>query len=93
MKTVEERMLYRRYKSSFSDCETVLGSYDKQNKTIVVLLPAGRMKPSGTRGRTFHYMEFTGTENATGRKVRCTIKAICFENAIKRLPSDCTWDV
>lgn len=88
-----ERMLYRRYKTSFADCETVHGSYDKQSKTIVVLLPAGRMKPSGTRGRSYRYMEFNGIENATGRKVCCTIKATCLENAIKRLPSDCTWDV
>lgn len=86
-------MLYRRYKTSFSDCETELGSYDPKSKTIIVLLPAGRMKPSGTRGRAFRYIEFIGTENATGRKVRCTIKAISLENAIKRLPSDCTWDI
>ena len=90
---VEERMLYRRYKTSFSDCETELGSYDSKSKTIIVLLPAGRMKPSGTRGWSFRHMEFTGTENATGRKVRCTIKAVSLENAIKRLPSDCTWDI
>nr|DAG68272.1 MAG TPA: hypothetical protein [Caudoviricetes sp.] len=89
----EERMLYRRYKISFSDCETIPESYDKESKTIVVLLPAGRMKPSGTRGRTYRYMEFNGTENATGRKVRCAIKAVSRENAIKRLPSDCTWDI
>lgn len=86
-------MLYRRYKTSFSDCETELGSYDPKSKTIIVLLPDGRMKPSGTRGRSFRYIEFTGTENATGRKVRCTIKAVSLENAIKRLPNDCTWDV
>ena len=89
----EERMLYRRYKTSFADCETVPGSYDAETKTIIVLLPAGRMKPSGVRGQSFHYMEFTGVENVTGRKVRCTIKAVCRENAIKRLPKDCTWDI
>ena len=89
----EEQMAYRRYKTSFSDCETVPGSYDKQSKTIIVLLPAGRLKPSGVRGQSFHYMEFTGTENATGRKVYCIIKAISRKNAIKRLPSDCTWEI
>lgn len=31
-----ERMLYRRYKTSYADCETVLGSYDKATKTIEV---------------------------------------------------------
>ena len=88
-----ETKLYRRYKKSFSDCETVLGSYDKDRKTIDVMLPDGRMKPSGVRGQTFKYMEFTGVENATGRPVRCTIKAICRDNAIKRLSKSCTWNI
>lgn len=86
-----ETMLYRHYKQHFSDCETVAGSYDKERKTIEVLLPDGRLKPSGVRGQTFKYMEFNGIENATGRTVRCTIKATCRQNAIKRLPKDCTW--
>lgn len=89
----EERMPYRRFKTSFSDCETLPGSYDASTKTIVVRLPEGRLKPSGVRGQRFLWLEFNGIENATGRKVRCTIKAICLENAIKRLPKDCTWDV
>lgn len=42
-----ERMLYRRYKTSYADCETVLGSYDKATKTIEVMLPEGRKKKSG----------------------------------------------
>ena len=29
-----ERMLYRRYKTSFSDCEVIPGTYDKATKTI-----------------------------------------------------------
>nr|DAI94091.1 MAG TPA: hypothetical protein [Caudoviricetes sp.]DAV40294.1 MAG TPA: hypothetical protein [Caudoviricetes sp.] len=88
-----ETMLYRRYKQHFSDCDTVAGSYDKEHKTIEVFLPDGRLKPSGVRGQSFHWMEFTGVENATGRKVRCTIKATCLANAIKRLPTDCTWQI
>lgn len=88
-----ERMLYRRYKQHFSDCETVPGSYDKATKTIEVELPEGRMKPSGVRGQRFKYLEFRGIENSTGRVVRCTIKATCTANAIKRLPQDCTWQI
>lgn len=89
----EERMTYKRYKQHYADCETICGSYDQGTKTIVVLVPAGRMKPSGTRGQSFHYMEFNGVETATGRVVRCTIKATCLENAIKRLPKECIWNV
>lgn len=39
-----ERMLYRRYKTSYADCQTVPGTYDKATKTIVVIIPEGRMK-------------------------------------------------
>ena len=88
-----ETMLYRRYKQHFADCETVAGSYNKELKTIDVIIPEGRMKKSGVRGQAFHYMEFEGVEIATGRHVRCTIKATCRANAIKRLPSDCKWDI
>lgn len=88
-----ETMLYRRYKQHYADCETVFGSYDRRTKTIDVLIPEGRLKPSGVRGQSFKYMEFTGTEKTTGRAVRCTIKATCLANAIKRLPTDCTWDI
>ena len=88
-----ETMTYRRYKQHFSNCDTVVGSYDKERKTIEVFLPDGRLKPSGVRGQSFHWMEFTGVENATGREVRCTIKATCRANAIKRLPTDCTWQI
>lgn len=88
-----ERMHYGKYKQHYADCETVTGSYDKETKTIDVIIPNGRMKPSGTRGQSFHWMEFHGVENGTGRKVRITIKATCRENAIKRLPTDCAWDI
>lgn len=69
-----ERMLYRRYKTSYADCETVAGSYDKATKTIEVMLPEGRKKKSGVRGQSYKYMEFHGVENATGRKVRAQSK-------------------
>lgn len=89
----EERMLYRRYKQSFSDCETLPGSYDKNTKSIVVLLQDCRLKKSGVRGQRYMYLTFNGVENQTGRKVNITIKAISRENAIKKLPITCTWEL
>lgn len=88
-----ETMLYRRYKQHFADCEVVAGSYDKKNKTIEVMLPDGRLKPSGVRGKTYHYMEFHGIEQGTGRAVRCTIKAVSRDNAVKRLARDVDWEI
>jgi len=89
----QERMFYGRYKKYFSDCETLPGSYDKETKTIIVLIPEGRMKKSGTRGQSYHYIEFIGIEKATGQEKRITIKAISRKNAIKRLPDSCIWDL
>lgn len=46
-----ERMLYSRYKRSFSDCKIIPGTYHKDSKTIAVEIPEGRMKKSGVRGK------------------------------------------
>ena len=88
----EIKMKYRDYKQHYADCDN-LGDYDKSNKTITVLVPDGRMKESGVRGKSFHYYEFKGVENGTNRIVRITIKAVSVENAKKRLPTDCVWDI
>ena len=90
---VQERMFYGRYKKHFSDCEVVSGSYDNETKTIIVLIPDGRMKKSGTRGQSYRYFIFDGIENGSNRIVQITIKAISVDNAIKRLPDNCIWDL
>lgn len=84
----EERMLYRRYKTAYADCQTVPGTYDKVTKTIVVIIPDGRMKKSGTRGQRYNYYRFSGVDKITGKKVETTVKAITGENAIKQLIRD-----
>lgn len=88
----EIKMKYRDYKKHYADCDN-LGDYYKFDKTITVLVPDGRMKESGVRGKSFHYYEFNGVENGTNRPVRITIKAVSVENAKNRLPSDCVWDL
>lgn len=87
----EIKMKYRDYKQHYADCKT-LGDYDKTRKTITVLIPEGRMKESGTRGRSYHYFTFNGIENGTNRTVEIIIKAVSLENAKKRLPQDCVWE-
>ena len=84
------RMKYRDYKQHYADCET-LKDYDPTRKTITVLIPEGRMKESGTRGKSFHYYTFKGIENGTNRPVEITIKAVSVQNAEKNLPKDCVW--
>lgn len=41
----EIKMAYRDYKRHYANCETVHGSYDANNKTIIVLVPASMMQP------------------------------------------------
>lgn len=35
----EVEMLYREYKENYADCKTKQGSYDRENKTIIVYVP------------------------------------------------------
>lgn len=79
------RMRYGAYKEHYSDCKTEYGSYDEHSKTIIVLVPEGRMKPSGVRGKRYLYLRYEGTERATGRHVEVTVKAMSLENAEKQL--------
>lgn len=72
-------MTYANYKKHYADCETVEGSYDDEFRTIKVIVRAGRMKASGTRGEHFKGYELV---NAKGEHI--TYRAVCEENALKR---------
>lgn len=76
----QERMLYSRYKQRYADCET-LHDYDPITKTITVLIPDGRMKPSGTRGRTYKYFEFRIVDPRSGQEYTATAKAVDWPHA------------
>lgn len=75
-------MKYSAYKQHYNDCETVRGSYDKNTKTIEVIIPDGRMKASGVRGERFFTYELWFIKN--GKKYYTTYKAVCLDNAIKQ---------
>lgn len=77
------RMPYRKYKQSYSDCKTVPGSYDSDDKTIEVIIPEGREKPSGSRGEHYHYFRLVA-ENLEGKRVEIPYKAITYGNALKQ---------
>lgn len=82
------RMPYRNYKQHYSDCETVTGSYDKIAKSIEVVVPDNRMKPSGVRGRRFSGYQFWFTDNA-GQAKYCTYRAVSRENAMRQHIKTC----
>lgn len=77
------RMPYSQYKEHYSDCETVYGSYDVEEKTIKVIIRKGRLKASGVRGKRFVRFVFIDDEGA-----RCIYRAVSEENARKQMKKD-----
>ena len=73
-------MPYRQYKQHYSDCETIAGSYDEELGTVDVIIRAGRLKNSGTRGKHFMVFKFTFKDG----KYAC-FRAVSEENAEKQM--------
>lgn len=89
-------MLYKNYKEHYSDCETLINSFQSETKLIKVIVRNGRMKASGVRGKTFHWYKFSGIEKDTEKTIRVTIKAVCKDNAVKNLLKnypECVWNI
>ncbi len=82
MATIES-MWYGRYKQHYADCETVPGSYNKALRTIQVIIPEGRKKPSGVRGKSFRGYELW-LRMADGKEGYCTYRAVSYDNAMKQ---------
>ncbi len=80
-------MTYSNYKKYYSDCETLIDSFEPASESkaaiITVIVRAGRLKGSGTRGRQYSYYVFqeVGKDNTE----QVTIKAICEDNARRQL--------
>lgn len=82
------RMKYSQYKRHYSDCKTVSDSYDKVSKTIDVIVPDGRLKPSGVRGESFHGYQLW-FEDSSGKQCYYTYRAVSLENAKNRHYKNC----
>lgn len=93
-------MYYRQYKAHYSDCETIIGSYDEHldshgnatdHATIKVIIREGRLKNSGVRGQHFRGYEFTSDEGKT-----VCYRAVSEENARKQMkkefPNSDNWE-
>lgn len=76
-------MKYSQYKKHYADCTSVPGTYDKDRKTIDVIVPEGRMKPSGVRGERFRTI-WLMVGDSQDEMFEQGFKAICYENAVKR---------
>ncbi len=77
-------MPYKQYKEHYADCETVIGSYDKELGTIKVIIREGRLVNSGVRGKHFSGYKFS---NAEGTEF-VTYRAVSEENARKQMLKD-----
>ena len=85
-------MPYKQFKEHYSDCETIIDSYDEHldsrgnptgHPTIKVIIREGRLKNSGVRGQHYKGFEFT---TGTGSKV--CYRAISEETARKRMKKE-----
>ena len=84
-KDVVWNMPYKQYKEHYSDCETVIDSFENRGglKYITVIIREGRLKESGTRGRRYH--SFLYSFEYEGKKTEEYFKAICEETAEKQI--------
>ena len=87
-------MPYRQYKEHYSDCETVIGSFDRHedsrgnahgDPTIKVIIREGRLKASGVRGQHFYGFSYAPSIDCESG---VTYRAVCEENARKRFLKD-----
>lgn len=79
-------MTYKNYKEHYADCETVAGSFSKDNgrATIDVIVRAGRLVASGVRGQRFS----TYVLQNKNTKMRMYFYAVCEENAFKQAKNE-----
>lgn len=85
-------MPYKQYKEHYSDCETIIDSYDPRvdsrgnpigHPTIKVIIREGRLKKSGVRGQRYKGFEFTTDTGST-----VCYRAISEETARKRMKKE-----
>lgn len=80
------QMSYKQYKDHYSDCETVNGSFFRDEHTgdsfIKVIIRNGRMKASGVRGKHFVGYEIEWFEN--GKRCFSSFRAVSEDNALKQ---------
>lgn len=88
------KMPYKQYKEHYSDCETIIDSYEAPERAygdrpamIKVIIREGRLKASGVRGKRFYewMLRFTHDGVTTSE----VFKAVCYENAVKQLKKQC----
>lgn len=78
-------MRYKQYKEHYSDCETIYGSFRKNDwgeSFVDVILRTDRLKASGVRGEHYSGYEFFVYQN--GEKIRTCYRAVNEENALRR---------
>lgn len=87
-------MPYSQYKEHYSDCETIIDSYEAPERAygyrpamIKVIIREGRLKASGVRGKRFYGWELRFTHD--GVTTSEVFKAVCYENAVKQLKKQC----
>lgn len=92
-------MPYKQYKERYSDCETIIGSYDAHqdpygnstgSATIKVIIREGRLKNSGVRGQHYSGYEFE-MEDGTKVVYRAISEATARKRMKKEYPDSAAW--
>lgn len=80
------KMPYRQYKEHYSDCETIIDSFERDKNGdcfIKVIIREGRLKKSGVRGKHYSGYEFIFMVN--GEEIRSVYRAVSEDTAFKQL--------
>lgn len=86
------RFSYRQYKEHYADCQTVRNTFFFSNGTISVLVPRGRMKASGVRGKHFHSFEVNFSDGTHTAYVAVDAEH-AIDRARKEFPDSKTYEI
>lgn len=84
-------MPYRQYKEHYADCETVIGSYDKERGSIKVIIRKGRLVNSGVRGKHFSGYQFANVEGTAFVTYRAVSEDNARKQMLKEFPENSDW--
>lgn len=87
-------MPYKQYKEHYSDCETVAGSFKRDDyrvSTISVIIREGRLVPSGVRGKHYSGYEFK-TEDGKRVCFRAVSEETARKQLLKEFPNGKDWE-
>ena len=85
------RMRHSNWEDHYADCEILKGSYDRISGTIQVIVRAGRLKASGTRGKHYAGYQFRAPDGSKCITYRAVDEDHAYRHMIKEYPEYAAW--